>query len=225
MTETITVRPGQPADVPAIVTTIDEAGFDEAVFSWVIPDEQARRERLATGAEQQTAWVTSTLATAEIVTAGTPSREIAGVAVWQFEDGEPETAPADLTDFFAQAYGPYAARMMLVLELTGQRHPRHEPHWYLQQILVVPALRGHGLGGALLRHQLARADAAGVPAYLEASSPRNRALYERYGFQPLGDSIALPEDGPRLQPMWRPLRIGRAPAYRLSGSTDVVVGS
>ncbi|MGW0433875.1 GNAT family N-acetyltransferase [Micromonospora sp. NPDC003197] len=205
MTESITVRLGRPEDVPAIATTIEEAGFDEAVFSWVIPDEQARREWMAAGTEQQLAWVTGALTTGEIVTAGDPSREIAGISVWQFQDGTPEAAPpAELTNFFEQVYGPYAPRIMLVLELTGQRHPRAEPHWYLQQMVVVPQFRGRGLGGAMLRHQLARADAAGVPTYLEASNPRNRALYERYGFRPLGDPIALPDNGPHLQPMWRP---------------------
>lgn len=204
MTETITVRLGRPEDVPAIATTIGEAGFDEAVFSWVIPDEPARRERVANDVEQQIAWVTGALATSEILTAGAPSREIAGVSVWQFQNGAPETVPAELADFFEQAYGPYAARMLLVLELTEQRHPRHEPHWHLQQMMVVPRFRGRGLGGAMLRHQLARADATGVATYLEASTPRNRALYERYGFRPLGDPIVLPDDGPHLQPMWRP---------------------
>ena len=70
---------------------------------------------------------------------------------------------------------------------------------------VVPGARGRGLGGALLRDRLVRADAEGMPAYLEASSPRSRALYERHGFRATGDPIHLP-DGPPLWPMWRAAR-------------------
>jgi len=64
-------------------------------------------------------------------------------------------------------------------------HPE-EAHWYLPLIGVDPARQGHGYGSALLRHALARSDRDGVPAYLEATSPRNRALYERHGFAALG---------------------------------------
>ena len=40
-----------------------------------------------------------------------------------------------------------------------------------------------------------------MPAYHEASSPRNRALYERHGYVTQGE-FTLP-DGPPLWPMWR----------------------
>jgi hypothetical protein len=38
-------------------------------------------------------------------------------------------------------------------------------------------------GSALMRPTLERCDHEGIPAYLEASSERNAALYERLGFQ------------------------------------------
>lgn len=40
-----------------------------------------------------------------------------------------------------------------------------------------------GLGSALMRPTLERCDREGLPAYLEASSERNAALYERLGFE------------------------------------------
>jgi GNAT superfamily N-acetyltransferase len=64
-----------------------------------------------------------------------------------------------------------------------------------------PGAQGHGLGGALLAHTLRLADAAGEPAYLEASSTRSRVLYERHGFEVTGE---LSVDGsPPMWPMWR----------------------
>ena len=75
-----------------------------------------------------------------------------------------------------------------VLAGFGQFEAYHpaEAHWYLPLLGVDPARQGHGYGSALLRHALARSDRDGVPAYLEATSPRNRALYERHGFAAVG---------------------------------------
>ena len=61
-------------------------------------------------------------------------------------------------------------------------HPS-DPHHYLMLLGVVPARQGTGVGSALLRAVLDIADAAGEPAYLEATTPQNRALYERHGFE------------------------------------------
>ncbi|HEY2635810.1 MAG TPA: GNAT family N-acetyltransferase, partial [Solirubrobacteraceae bacterium] len=47
---------------------------------------------------------------------------------------------------------------------------------------VAPGHQGRGLGTRLMRPTLDECDARGLPAYLEASSERNRALYERLGF-------------------------------------------
>jgi len=49
---------------------------------------------------------------------------------------------------------------------------------------------------------LDRCDREGTPAYLEASSERNRALYERHGFE-LRDTFHLPMGGPPIRKMWR----------------------
>ncbi len=62
------------------------------------------------------------------------------------------------------------------------RHPR-EPHYYFVDIGVAPHAQGRGLGSALMRPTLDRCDREGLPAYLEASSERNAALYERLGFR------------------------------------------
>lgn len=64
-------------------------------------------------------------------------------------------------------------------------HPE-EPHWYLPLVGVEPNAQGRGLGGALMRHATARADADGMPAYLESSNPRNVSLYEHHGFEVMG---------------------------------------
>jgi ribosomal protein S18 acetylase RimI-like enzyme len=37
-----------------------------------------------------------------------------------------------------------------------------------------------------MKHALSRVDEDGLPAYLESSNPRNISLYERHGFESMG---------------------------------------
>ncbi|MEA2521546.1 MAG: hypothetical protein QOI81_1192 [Actinomycetota bacterium] len=62
---------------------------------------------------------------------------------------------------------------------------------------MVPDRQGEGIGSALLRDGLERADAQGIPSWLETSKARNAAYYEGFGFVTLADERA-PDDGPRI---------------------------
>ena len=64
-------------------------------------------------------------------------------------------------------------------------HPE-EPCWYLPIIAVDPFYQGKGYGSQLMKHALSRVDEDGLPAYLESSNPRNISLYERLGFEIMG---------------------------------------
>jgi hypothetical protein len=63
----------------------------------------------------------------------------------------------------------------------GALHP-NDDHWYLPLTGVDPVAQGRDLGSALLRHALKTCDSDGLPACLEATSPRNPNLYARHGF-------------------------------------------
>jgi GNAT superfamily N-acetyltransferase len=105
------------------------------------------------------------------------------------------------------------ARLLALGQALAPRHPDHEPHLYLAVMGVAGRRQGAGLGTALLRHRLERADADGIGAYLEASSPRSRDLYLRHGFTDLGDPVQV-EDSPILWPMWRDPRGNQQGEYR-----------
>ena len=94
---------------------------------------------------------------------------------------------------------PLAFRSRLRME---SRHPRTPPHWYLATMGVVRERQGRGLGTALMRPALESLDSEGIPAYLEASTPRSRELYRRNGFEVTGE-FNLPAHGPPLWQMWR----------------------
>lgn len=94
-------------------------------------------------------------------------------------------------------------KVFAFFEEMDKHHP-HEPIWYLAMIGVDPSCQGMGLGSALLTHALAEVDREAKPAYLEATSERNRDLYARHGFEVTGTVQAT--DSPPMFPMVRKAR-------------------
>ena len=107
-----------------------------------------------------------------------------------------------------EAVDPDNERVELIGRLTADIHPSDRAHAYLWMIAVAPERQGEGLGSALMTAVLDRCDREGLPAYLEASSARSRALYERLGFALMGGPLDL-ADGPSMWPMWREPRTTR----------------
>ena len=124
----------------------------------------------------------------------------AGTALWVAPGSEPDE---EAIGALMQA-SIDEDRQEVAFEFLGQMDEHHpkEAVWYLPFIGVDPGRQSRGHGTALLQIGLARADRDGLPAYLEASAPRNRALYERHGFEVVGEIQA--GDSPPLWPMLRP---------------------
>ncbi len=191
------VRRATAADAEAVTHVLATAFMKDPVSCWIFPD-QTDRARLHPRFFRP--FVDLALEAGEVHVAG----DVAGVSLWLPVD---PSAPADddgeLAATMEAGIGPeYTKRFAVLDELMTVNHPGDRDHAYLPFIAVDPARHSTGFGTALLRHRLAQLDAAGVPAYLEASHPRNQALYARLGFQPMPNTVDLP-DGPRLQPMWR----------------------
>ncbi|TYR65765.1 GNAT family N-acetyltransferase [Streptomyces parvus] len=82
----------------------------------------------------------------------------------------------------------YAPEHTSVIEAAGSfagcvaRRPA-EDGWWLEHFYLSPALQGRGIGSAVLREVLDRADAERLPVRLDVlrGSPARR-LYERHGF-------------------------------------------
>jgi uncharacterized protein YhfF/GNAT superfamily N-acetyltransferase len=72
-----------------------------------------------------------------------------------------------------------------------------EPHWLLDQLAVEPAAQGRGIGSAMLRFAIERAERDGLPLVLETGVPGNVPLYERFGFRVMREADA-PGGGPRI---------------------------
>lgn len=76
-------------------------------------------------------------------------------------------------------------RLMTLQSHLTKEHRAHapEPHYYLYLLGVDPASWGQGLGRQLMGKMLARADAEGLPCYLETQNKKNVAVYEKVGFE------------------------------------------
>ncbi len=101
---------------------------------------------------------------------------------------------------FVAVFGRSLPRALITITQMERRHLR-EPHFYVPYVGVAPEGQGAGLGTKLLGKTVERAEAAGLPTYLEATSERNAALYERLGFEHLGPFTVL--GSPPLWPMRR----------------------
>lgn len=101
-----------------------------------------------------------------------------------------------LTVPFRIGFGPFA-KFMGANEIMERLHKKYvpEPHWYLVMVAVDPEFQSRGLGTALVKEGLARADRANCPCYLETSEERNLAFYQRLGFVVV-EAAALGDRGP-----------------------------
>ncbi|WP_416668717.1 GNAT family N-acetyltransferase [Egbenema bharatensis] len=107
-----------------------------------------------------------------------------GAALWLPPNVQPQED--ELAALFQQTMSEsHQQEVFAMIEQMDRYHP-DEPHWYLPLLGVDPTLHGNGYGSALMHHTLTACDRENAPAYLEASSSRNLALYQRYGFELLG---------------------------------------
>lgn len=99
-----------------------------------------------------------------------------------------------------------AARSLAVLERRHARSEREHAggagHWYLHYLCAAPESQGLGLGSALVARLSEACDEDGLPAFVEASTERSAALYERNGYARTAE-FQLPGRGPWQRQMWR----------------------
>ena len=195
---TTQVRHATSDEMPALARVLTRAFADDPVTAWVFPDEADRLARLARF-YGDLFLPRMAVGRDEIYT----DEDQLGIASWT-PPGQGETSALEtlrLLPAMAALWGRWLPRAVRTLAYMESRFPK-EPHWHLPFLGVAPEAQGQGLGSALMRPILDRSDREGVPAYLEASTPRSRELYLRHGFVVL-DDMRLPGGGPPLWRMWR----------------------
>lgn len=182
------VRAALRSENAAMVALLTDAFVDEAALNYWLKQgavkDRARR----------------TFFDAVVEDAVHPDREIhvaecdgeqLGAAVWL----GPGKKAYDLTMLKQLSLLP---RMLAIAGLSGMNrgfaladklehfHPK-VPHAHLAYLGVLTRAQGRGVGSELLKQTLAPLDANGTVAFLECSTERNAALYERHGFEVTGE--------------------------------------
>ncbi|MEV0431275.1 GNAT family N-acetyltransferase [Micromonospora sp. NPDC050495] len=189
----LTIRQATTDDVPVLLPVLAQAFSTGTVAEWAVP-EPADRLEVFTG------YFRLMLALGLRHGRVDTTHDLSGAAIWYRHD---ETPPpyADHVYELEKATGQYAPKFLLLGAMFEARHPRL-PHAYLAYLGVAPAVQNRGIGSALLTHAHKALDRENMPAYLEASDPRNRDLYARHGYQ-AGQPMQPTSDGPLFWPMWR----------------------
>ena len=169
---------GPTAERARALTTIGAAFRNDPIARWVYPDDATYEaafprvaDAMAGGAfDSNSAYATS---------------DLGGAALWLppgvHSDGDAMGAIMAETVDESQMDD-----LMGFSEMQAAMHI-HEPHWYLPLIGVEPKYQGKGYGSQLLSHALAIVDRDHLPAFLEATTPDSRRLYERHGFVSVGE--------------------------------------
>lgn len=175
-------RTATPSEVGPLSAALAGAFEDDPVFGWLIPNRRRGRHRRLQrffGLELRhfvlpigRAWTVD----------GSPGASLElPPDSWKMSFGtQIAHGPA-----FTRVFGPRLPHALGLSTLMEHRHLR-EPHYYIAYVGIAPDAQGQGLGTTLMRPTLERCDRKGLPAYLEATSERSAALYERLGFAHLG---------------------------------------
>jgi ribosomal protein S18 acetylase RimI-like enzyme len=171
-------------------------------WSWVLPCESKRAQVMP--------WFMETWAKycRECGEAYTTAGKVEGAALWITPGKYPLSTAGMLLRgmmLLPLKFGPAAfRRLMSSLSYYDRLHKRDVPprHWYLPTLGVDPPRQGQGIGSALLRPVLARADAEGLFCYLETEKEENVRFYLRHGFEVAAEDN-LPSGGPHFWTMRR----------------------
>lgn len=195
--EAAAVRKATAEELPRLAAVLARAFYDDPPVAWAVPDDARRMQIMERGfgLYLRKLWFPQD----QCYT----TEAVAGAAVWELPDQWKVGIMQQLRLLPAMAaiYGRFLPRLMRAITALESNHPQ-ERHYYLPFIGVEPEWRGKGIGAALMRPILDRCDQQGTPAYLEATTPRNRALYERHDFK-VTEEFTLGKGSPPLWRMWR----------------------
>jgi GNAT superfamily N-acetyltransferase len=194
------VRPAESADEhEAAAEALALAFADDPCWAHLLPDAATRAERLLAFFSNEIETLVPRYREVWVSEDGGGAAIWAAPGRWRVPLGVTLGEAGGMLRVFGRRL-PLALRASLRLE---SEHPKDPEHWYLDFLGVEPRRQGRGLGSLLLRPLLERCDREGIPAYLGASTDRNRMLYERHGFA-MTEAFDMPgRGGPPIRKMWR----------------------
>jgi GNAT superfamily N-acetyltransferase len=193
-----TVRDAKPDDLPAVRDVLVGAFLHGDLGPWLIQDLDTRHQTYVPYFEM---FAAHALANGRMDI----TDDARAVAVWHTVAEGHQPGIRDYDARLTEITGKFLDRFAELDRAMAQHHPPEPAHDYLALLAVHPGHQRQGIGSRLLKHHHRKLDAAGTPAFLEATGTRNRHLYTRHGYAPL-PPYRLNPGGPQLYPMWRPAR-------------------
>jgi ribosomal protein S18 acetylase RimI-like enzyme len=192
------IRKATRAEIEPLSASLAAAFRDDPAWSHLLPDAASRERRLRAFFRSE---LTEVALPHDLIYT---NDDLSGAAIWAPPDRWRVSIRATLreTPAMVRVFGGRLGLAMRSRMRIESKHPSRPGHFYLAIVGVEPGSQGRGLGSRLMFPILSEADAGGVAAYLEASTPRSRLLYERHGFT-VQEEIRLPRRGPAIWRMWR----------------------
>lgn len=187
----VPIEPVGPEAAPALAAVLARAFLQDPMVAWPMATEDDLEARLRTmfeivdGAYAPEGWlyrVAGGLAAMTLLPPGSEARQL-----------ELDLAAAEVVNPLT---GDGGSRYGALWDWVAATMP-DEPHWLLDQLAVDPTAQGRGIGGAMLRHAIACAEADRVPLFLETAVAGNVPLYEHFGLRVMIEGDA-PGGGPHI---------------------------
>lgn len=164
------------------IATLAAAFHEDPAMVHMLPDPASRARRLS----GLIGWMVDQHLEIGLVL-GTP--EVDAVTLWRppgtVHFHEPLWHPGTLR--FVPIFGRHLLRALRTDDGISQHLPTGEGWMYLKMAGVHPEHQGKGLGGRMIRSGLAEAARLGVPSVLETATPSNVGLYQRLGYEIIGE--------------------------------------
>lgn len=188
MTEARLARPDEIGDLAGVLS---RAFARDPFYTYLVGEASERGQRLRDG------WTGILRFTSDNLSTTYTTADHAGVALWHPPGyhGAGFIDSLRLLPSVSRLAGGFRRLRQIskAIEALEERRRQHVPmpHFYLSALGVEPERQGEGVGTALMRPVLDRADREQHPAYLETATGRHVLLYERQGFAVV-EELTLP---------------------------------
>ena len=187
------VQPLVPDEIHQVARLLAAAYFDDIFFKWCVDKDE---ERLQVVAAYYEVYLNSKGCVAHV--AKNPEGEIIGATCWL-----PQETEEGMHEKIEEIVGVYSPQFAAVAEKSYANEPKEGPFYQLVGFGVAKEAQGQGVGQALLKYHLDILDKAGIPTYLEASTPfTGGGVYGKFGYKPYGELMHFTKTAV-LYPLYR----------------------
>jgi len=187
------IRPIKTHEIDEIAELLAKSYFKDIFFKWCVRSDQDR-DKIIT--DYYRVYLKTKGCVAHV--AENSLKTIIGASVWL-----PHDTDASTYEKINKIAGENAPMFNAVADWSHMSEPPMQPFYQLVGFGVKEETRGLGVGARLLEYHLNILDKAGIPTYLEASTPYyGNGVYAKFGYQPIGELMVFTEKAV-LYPLWR----------------------